>query len=397
MKGKLMKHYQLARESNQYYLDMKYPYFDNRIDCLYIKRYYEINDNTFDMITIFQPTLYGLQTIKQMKGFNTMDLKAKLAAKLGNGKIDINASNGNLSLKDKLNQSNKNIINQSAINKADMTANKFAEVEALRQSIKDHGVDIINLQNDISQLTKVVMESNAFCATLAKDQKSILNAINALHGKLASNKIAGNGNADQNQKVITKKADNKGITSNILSIADQNLDNDSYQGLYEHFKTYFNHKFAKSSNADMLPEFKLFINGIDWNNLQSIDDSCRSIWQAYRADNGGMLFAPNSMKLAIESLNKLGNDFDLIKDSNIESPDNVKVNSEVKDFNYWSQLLNVDIAIIKECVSCLKDSNIKDDSTKQLLIEYIQESSNGYEMQDINEFIKYLETSNFAG
>jgi hypothetical protein len=131
--------------------------------------------------------------------------------------------------------------------------------------------------------------------------------------------------------------------------------------------------------------------------LQSIDDSARSIWQEYRSNNGNMLFAPNSMKLAIKSLIKLGNDFDLIKDNDIKSSDNIKINSEVKDFNYWANLLQVDISIIKECIDILKTDNIKDDTTKSLLIEYLQENSNEYTMQDINDFISYLENTNFAG
>jgi hypothetical protein len=372
---------------------MKYPFFESRIDCLYINRYYQINDNTFDMIKIFKPTINGLIQLNERK--NTMDLKAKLATKKGNG-IDINASNGNQSLSARL-QANKSngIANKSVMNKADLTANKFAEVENLRQTIKQQSIDIINMQTDIKDLCKVIIENNAFIGTIAKDQKSILNAINTLHGKLASNKIESNASKPiTDNKVINRKAiDN----DNIISIASQNLDNDSYLALYEHFKGYFNHKFAKSNQCNKLNEFKFFINGIDFASLQSIDDSARAIWQAYRSDNGNMLFAPNSMKLAIKSLIKLGNDFDLIKDNDIKSSDNIKVNSEVKDFKYWANLLQVDISIIKECIDILKTDNIKDDTTKSLLIEYLQENSNEYTMQDINEFISYLESTNFAG
>jgi hypothetical protein len=221
-----------------------------------------------------------------------------------------------------------------------------------------------------------------------------------LHGKLASNKIASDTSKPiADNKVITRKAiDN----NNIISIASQNLDNDSYLALYEHFKGYFTHKFCKSNDCNKLDEFKFFINGIDWNSLQSIDDSARSIWQEYRSNNGNMLFAPNSMKLAISSLIKLGNDFDLIKDNDIKSSDNIKVNSEVKDFNYWANLLQVDISIIKECISCLKDNDIKDDSTKGLIAEYLQDSTLSDETDsvfhgNIESFIEYLASTNFAG
>jgi hypothetical protein len=317
-------------------------------------------------------------------------LNAKKAIASGINSNPINANNG--SLQNKL-LKGKLTSNKSAIDKADLTSNKFAEVESLRQSIKTMQTDIVNLQSEIVDFSKLALENNAFIAIIGKDNKSILNAINSLHGKLASNKVTiDNGN----QKVITKKAN---TDNTVNSIQSQNLDNEAYQALYEHFKGYFNHKFAKSGTCTKLNDFIFYINGIDFSNLNTIDKSARVIWQAYKVNNdNSMIYAPNSMKLAIESLIKLGTDFDLIKDINPNSNDNIQVNSPVKDFAYWSTLLNVDTSIIKECIDILKTDNIKDDSTIGLIKEYISESSgNKSNDNDIQCFIEYLASANFAG
>ena len=392
-----MKQYLLTKES-QSLMDIKYPYFDNRIDCLYIKRYYQINDNTFNMISIFNPTEYGINQINERKQDTMNNLKAKLEAKKASA-ININESNGNASLKDKLSRG-KLIANKSAIEKSDMTLNKFAEVESLKDKIETMSIDIVNLQSELVDFSKLALENNAFLATIGKDNKSILNAINSLHGKLASGKVESKTSAiDNSQKVVTRKKES-GIISKWYSIEEQNLTDDNYLALYEHYLTYFNHKFDKSKTANKLESFKLFINGINWSNLQSIDTSAREIWQAYRTDTSKMLFAPNSMKLAIDSLKKLGNDFDLIKDSDTKSIDNIQVNSEVKDFNYWSQLLSVDISIIKESIDILKTDDIKDDTTKSLIKEYLQDNStlsNDMTLDNsIESFIDYMETTNFS-
>ena len=138
-----MNQYQSAIESNQHYLNMEYPYFDNRIDCLYIKRYYQIDDNTFDMISIFNPTQYGINQIKER--YESMNLSEKLKAKSASA-ININESNGNASLKDKLSKSSttlkgKLIANKSVLDKADLTVNKFAEVESLKDKIETMSID----------------------------------------------------------------------------------------------------------------------------------------------------------------------------------------------------------------------------------------------------------------
>jgi hypothetical protein len=381
--------YQVAMDFEiQSLLKSNYDYFDNRIDCISIKRYYKINDYTFKMLTLFSPNDNGLNTIKE--GNNNMSLSEKLAAKKASASSisnPINANNGSLQsklLKGKLTS------NKSAIDKADLTSNKFAEVESLRQSIKTMQNDIINLQSEVVDFAKLALENNAFISIISKDNKSILNAINSLHGKLASNKVTiDNGN----QKVITKKAN---TDNTVNSIQSQNLDNDAYQALYEHFKGYFNHKFAKSGTCNKLNDFKFYINGIDFSNLNTIDKSARVIWQAYKSNNNNqMIFAPNSLKLAIESLIKLGTDFDLIKDTSPNSSDNMQVNSPVKDFAYWSTLLNVDISIIQECIASLKD---KDNSTYPLIKEYLSESSGNTAIDTyIDEFIKYLDSADFAG
>jgi hypothetical protein len=393
-----MNQYQSAIESNQHYLDMGYHYFDNRIDCLYIKRYYQIDDNTFDMISIFNPTQYGINQINER--YEIMNLSEKLKAKSASA-ININESNGNASLKDKLSKSSttlkgKLIANKSVLDKADLTVNKFAEVESLKDKIETMSIDIVNLQSELKDFAKLALENNAFLATIGKDNKSILNAINSLHGKLASSKIEStidNGN----QKVITRKA----IDKPIESIASQNLDNESYQALYEHFKGYFNHKFAKSGKCNKLNEFKFYINGIDFANLNTIDKSARVQWQAFKNDNDNqMIYAPNSMKLAIESLIKLGTDFDLIKNTDMNSSDNIEVKSEVKDFAYWSNLLQVPLSVIQECISALNDNDIKADSTKGLIMDHLKDASlldkDDSLTMDINSFIEYLSNTNFS-
>ena len=411
-----MKQYQSAIESNQYYQDMEYPYFDNRIDCLYIKRYYQIDDNTFDMISIFNPTQYGIETIKER--YNSMNsLSQKIAAKKASASsIDnpLNANNASLQsrIADKKTIEKKQSLNdQSALN-----AQKFYEVSELKNKIEQYGIDIVNLNNTIAELSKVVYENNSLLAILSKDIKSNLNATNSLHGRFAN--IGNNANikadnkGNNDQKVITRKAIN--TDSNVFLI-DQNLNDESYQGFYEHFKSYFNHKFAKNSKCIHLDIFKTFCNPIDFQSLQSINDSCRISWQDYRTQTSEMIFAPGSMALAITSLIKTGKDFDLIKDyspiidkkakpevvkaindefaDSSTHSDNNECKSEVKDFAYWSTLLNADISIIQECVSALKD---KDDNTYPLIKEHLNANSKDIIDTDIDSFIDYLDNSSFA-
>jgi hypothetical protein len=387
--------YQVAMDFEiQSLLKSNYDYFDNRIDCISIKRYYKINDHTFKMLTLFSPNDNGLNTIIERNNDNMSTLADKLNAKkstIASGISNpINANNGSLQsklLKGKLTS------NKSAIEKADLTSNKFAEVESLRQSIKTMQNDIINLQSEVVDFSKLALENNAFIAIIGKDNKSILNAINSLHGKIASNKTTiDNGN----QKVITRKNADSNDNIQVNSIESQNLDNEAYQALYEHFKGYFNHKFAKSGTCNKLNDFKFYINGIDFSNLNTIDKSARVIWQLFKVNNDNqMIYAPNSMKLAIESLTKLGTDFDLIKDTSPDSNDNIQVKGIVKDFAYWANLLKVDILIIQESIAALKD---KDNNTYPLIKEYISESSgNKSNDNDMQCFIEYLDSADFAG
>jgi len=380
-KEKFMANYLSANDERQDLLKSDYPYFDNRIDCLSIKRYYRINDNTFKMVTLFNPTEFGINQLKERNKI-TMGIKEKLQA--------INSGNGNakpinaVSLKDKVKEKSFN-------EKSDLNLNKFAEVETLRQTINDQSVLIQDLINDIKDLSKCIYENNSLIAIIGKDQKSCLNAINALHAKsINTAKTDKKDPAINNQKVITRKANNKGSF-----LTDQSIDQDTYQGIYEHFKGYFNHKFAKSGKADQLPEFIFFINGIDFSNGDTIDQSCRAIWQSYRADNNSMLFAPNSMKLAIDSLIKTGKDLDLIKGSN--KLDQSKNPTIVKDFEYWANLLQVDKPIIAEIVSLIKAEKLTD-TTKGLIIEHLQDHCNDLDkvkVSHIDEFMEYLNNTNF--
>jgi hypothetical protein len=409
--------YKLAIDNEkQSLINSNYAYTDNRIDCLYIKRYYRIDIDNIKMLTLFNPTIFGLNTIKEGNNDNMSTLADKLNAKkstIASGISNpINANNGSLQsklLKGKLTS------NKSALEKADLTSNKFAEVESLRQSIKTMQTDIINLQSEVVDFSKLALENNAFIAIISKDNKSILNAINALHGKFASNKVTFE---NDNQKVITRKASPGSANNGINSIASQNLNEDAYQGFYEHFKGYFLHKFAKDSRCIHLAIFKAFIDQIDFASLQSINNSCRISWSQYKTDNSNqMVFAPGSMELAITSLIQTGIDFDLIKDfspiidnkskpeiikaindkfadSNSHS-DNNEVKGIVKDFAYWANLLKVDISIIQECIASLKD---KDNSTYPLIKEYISESSGNTAIDnDIECFIEYLDSADFAG
>lgn len=371
-------------------------FMENRIDCLSVNRYYKIDNDLTIYFKMASPNEFGLAKLKQSKqtkGQKTMDLKAKLQAKKQLAKGNDIAINNNASKGQKTMDLKAKFKNQSAMNKAELNINKFAEVSELRETIKQQSIDIVNLQSDIKDLSKVLFENNNLLAIIAKDLQSNLKAFNGLHPKIDS-LIKGNAIASPaiktmaSPEVKTIKAKDKAIASPaMVSIESQGLDQDSYQGLYEHFKAYFNHKFAKSSKADQLPEFIFFINGIDFASPDTIDQSARAIWQEYRANNNAMIFAPNSMKLAIDSLIKLGNDFDLMA-----SPDmaNSQVNSEVIDFAFFSKLLALDISYIKEIASLLKSEGYNE-MTKGLIIDHIKDNAKQEnKASDIEGFIDWI-------
>lgn len=423
-----MNQYLSAGASEQTLLDRIYPYSDNRIDCLFIKRYYQINDNTFKMLTLFNPSDYGIEQLKENeRGLNIMALQDKINA---SRKVDNKKVSG---LKAKINASRKvdNPDNQSFNDKSQINIDKFIQVEnlnknimVLTEKIDSQGELIAELMQDFSAISKLMIENNSYSVQSAKDSKSCLNAINAIHGKFANignfidyrkNDTTNKGNQSDNQKVITrKKTDNH----KQALIINESMDNEGYQGFYEHFKSYFSHKFAKSNQCDNLDIFMTFINPIDFYSLQSINDTTRKSWQDYRSDTSQMIFAPGSMELCLQALIKTGIDFDLIKDfspiidnkckpeilkrlnsefaSNESYQDTNIANTEIKDFKYWANALQVNISIIKECIDSLKD---KDDKTLTLCKEYIVDKSslNEFELTELDDFIDYLDNTNFAG
>lgn len=423
-----MNQYLLARASDQSILDRNYSYFDNRIDSLYIKRYYQINDNTFKMLTLFNPSDYGIEQLKENERSQIiMALQDKINA---SRKVETKKVSG---LKAKINASRKvdnNPDMQSFNDKSQINIDKFIQVEnlnknimVLTEKIDSQGQLIAELMQDFSAISKLIVENNQYAVQSAKDSKSCLNAINAIHGKFANignfidlrKNDTNKGIQSDSQKVITRK---KPDNHNQALIVNESMDNEGYQGFYEHFKSYFSHKFAKSNQCDNLDIFKTFINPIDFYSLQSINDTTRKSWQDYRSETSQMIFAPGSMELCLQALIKTGIDFDLIKDfspiidskckpeilkrlnsefaSNESYQDTNITNSEIKDFKYWARVLQVDISIIKECIDSLKD---RDDKTLILCKEYIVDKSslNEFELVELDDFIDYLDNTNFAG
>ncbi len=375
------------------------PFMENRIDCLSVNRYYQIDNDLTYYFKMASPNEFGLAKLNQnqMKGQKTMDLKAKLQAKKQMAKGNDIAINNNASKGQKAMDLKARFKQQSAMDKAELNINKFAEVSELRETIKQQSIDIIGLQNEIKDLSKVLFENNNLIAIIAKDLQSNLKAFNGLHPKIDS-LIKGNAiaspsvNTIASPSVITRKADqSKALASpsvNTVSIANQGLDQESYQGLYEHFKTYFNHKFAKSSKADQIAEFIFFINGIDFASPDTIDTSTRAIWQEYRNNNNNaMLYAPGDMKFAVECLIKLASDFDLMASPEMA---NSKVNSEVINFDFFSKLLALDKSFIQEIASLLHSEGFNP-MTKSLIIDHIKDNAKqANKASDIESFIDWI-------
>ena len=425
------------------------PYKQYRVDCLTSQRYYLINDNEQIYFNYFDPNKYGIDKLQKKEGIQTMtDLASKLNSIKGNGSND-QSSNGSNDLASKLNANKKGSgsndlaskligsSKDSAINKADMNINKIAEIESLRSdilsmqdTIKDQGVLIADCINAINDLFKLTQENNTILAIIGKDQKSTLKAINANNALIGKNpNIKGSGSNDQSDQVVInrknhstfKPSNNQGSKVKAM-IIDSNPSNDQYQQIYEIFKGYFNHKFAKSSKADQLDHFKVFIDLIDFYSLQSINDSARQSWQEYRSSNNAMIFAPGSMTLCITSLIQLGSDLDYTKDLapiidkkadqakiaeiNNQFADSTLTDqttdnqapSKVKDFDYWKDLLSIaDKKIIADCVSLLKIQKLNEGNTKEVIRDHLIDNTTGsITDQQLNDFYSYLDQTNFC-
>jgi len=365
------------------------PYAESRIDCFSVNQYFKNELNEIIIHRIFNPTIYA--DLNQMKG-KIMSLKDKLNASKNVNPITANANNQ----LQKSSLAAKLASKDSVISEASMTAEKFAQVEALRQEIKNLQLDTVNMQSDIEALTKVIMECNQFTASTAKDIKSTLNAVNSLHGNFAKI-LPTMAIVDSNPDTIINRKQHSKLTAKTSEFKSviEGLEQGEVQALYELFKSQFNHKFAKSSKADKLSEFSFFINGIDFTSLDTIDATTRAQWQAFKnANNNQMIFAPNSMKLAVKSLIAIGNDLDLIADNSVSDS---KVNTEVKDFAYWSSQYGIaDKSIISEVVDLVKQEGLNN-KTSSLIAEYLNENSvNDLSGVNHGDFFTYLKTSKFA-
>ena len=302
---------------------------------------------------------------------------------------------------------------QSFNDQSQVNVQKFAYVEAMRDELKQQGILIANLIDEIQSISKVCFENNSLLAITAKNTQSALNAINAMHGKFA----VSNAPAISNAPAVINRKGNAPI--DISGLLSENLPDNEYQAIYELFKSFFNHKFAKESRCIHLNHFKYFANGINFYSLQSINDTARANWQSYRTENNSMLYAPGSMELAITSLIETGKALELvfnfapIIDSKAKPESIAAINSKfadatlidkssdnqestiVKDFAYWSKILSVPLEVIKHCVNFEDDINL--DTSKELIKGYIIDESNGNDIGNgLNDFIDYLSRTNFA-
>jgi hypothetical protein len=407
----------------------------SRIDCFTVNLYFKVDDYQTYYFKIFDPTIYGINQLKE-KDINIMptlneklgiltgnsnqgnDLAAKLAAKKTG-----NSNQGN-DLAAKLKDKKPTFNDQS-----EMNTEKFFQVEQLRETISNQSVLIQDLINRFLDLEKVAIENNSLIAVLSKDQKSTLNAVNSLAAKFKDPIIKADKASDQNndqviinrkQHAIAKPA-NPINTPQLFLLFNECQQDQDYQGIYNLFKKYFSHKFAKSSKADQLPDFIEFGSTIDLYSLQSINDTCRLAWQNYRSKYDRMVFAPGSMELAITSLIQVAIDLEYLQDktpivdkkakpekinainekfadpSLIDNTKDNKQPSVVKDFKYWSNALTISIEVIRDIIALIKNKGTTPEVMEVIIDHCIENSKVDIDGSDqLAEFYDYLKETNFA-
>ena len=274
-------------------------------------------------------------------------------------------------------------INQESL---DLNIDKFAKVESILNkldSIDSTFTEFLKNQNEaisvINAFTKRIDTFELIQSNMIKNQKSILDSINALHANLFQN--------HKESKEVKKESKEVKKESKVILRKKESNSFDSIDSIFNEFQNHFNHNNFMG-NKELTSEsriiFQNLLESIDDSSLDSIQKGINDFRSKLTKESGKYMTARKSNKnfdsAIIKTIEALkGNSFDITES---------KQESEPIDKNYFANLFKVN----KEIISDLIQEAIDYGKVDNALMESIQNYFNNPSITDnmIGQFANYI-------